>query len=165
MNCKNIKVFHPSPHLLKVTKFLLKISQFEFLVTTEQRILVCKLFSSLKIPDFSLFLSKNCNPPEKSHSPISQHPTLKTEVLLSPPPHFENLVGGSTPARPPAEKGGGCTLWVSIPCEIRSKLTIKIPERSQGARSGVFIVNFEQIWYHSSVSIVEFKQVNAGGSF
>ena len=30
-------------------------------------------------------------------------------------------------------------------CEICSKLTIKTPERRQGRRSGVFIVNFEQI--------------------
>ena len=30
-------------------------------------------------------------------------------------------------------------------CEICSKLTIKIPERRQSRRSGVFIVNFEHI--------------------
>ena len=30
-------------------------------------------------------------------------------------------------------------------CEICSKLTIKTPERCQGRRSGVFIVNFEHI--------------------
>ena len=30
-------------------------------------------------------------------------------------------------------------------CEICSKLTIKTPERRQWRRSGVFIVNFEQI--------------------
>ena len=30
-------------------------------------------------------------------------------------------------------------------CEICSKLTIETPERRQGRRSGVFIVNFEQI--------------------
>ena len=30
-------------------------------------------------------------------------------------------------------------------CEIYSKLTIKIPERCQWGRSGVFIVNFEHI--------------------
>ena len=31
-------------YFLKVTKFLVKISQFEFLVTTEQSILIYKLF-------------------------------------------------------------------------------------------------------------------------
>ena len=30
-------------------------------------------------------------------------------------------------------------------CEICSKLKMKIPERRQSCRSGVFIVNFEQI--------------------
>ena len=30
-------------------------------------------------------------------------------------------------------------------CEICSKLTIKIPERRQWRRSGIFIVNFEHI--------------------
>ena len=42
--------------------------------------------------------------------------------------------------------------------EIRSKLTIKTPERR---RSGVFIVNFERTSHlFSSVSIVEFEQLN-----
>ena len=30
-------------------------------------------------------------------------------------------------------------------CKISSKLTIKIPERCQWRRSGIFIVNFEHI--------------------
>ena len=55
VNPKNIKVFHPSRHLLKVTKFSVKISQFEFLVMTEQSILVFKPFLLLNILDFSLF--------------------------------------------------------------------------------------------------------------
>ena len=33
----------------------------------EKRILVQQIFLSLKISDFSLFLCKNCNPPEKGH--------------------------------------------------------------------------------------------------
>ena len=37
-------------------------------------------------------------------------------------------------------------------CEICSKLTIKTPERRQGRRSGVFIVNFE----HTSHLVLEF---------
>ena len=65
-------------YLLKVTKFLVKISQFEFLVMTEKNIFVYKLFLSL-------------SPWRLSHwSP------------LKPPPFFENLVGGSTP---PSRKG------------------------------------------------------------
>ena len=47
-------------------------------------------------------------------------------------------------------------------CEICSKLTIKIPEQRHWRRSGVFVVNFERISLCSSVSIVNFEQVNAG---
>ena len=41
---------------------------------------------------------------------------------------------------------------------------MKTPERRQWRRSGVFIVNFEHISHPpcSSVSIVNFEQVNAG---
>ena len=42
-------------YLLKITKFLVKISQFEFLVMTEKNIFVYKLFLSLNISDFSSF--------------------------------------------------------------------------------------------------------------
>ena len=46
-------------------------------------------------------------------------------------------------------------------CEICSKLSIEIPERHQW-RLSVFIVNLEHISHHfSSVSIVDFEQVNA----
>ena len=41
-----------------------------------------------------------------------------------------------------------------------SKLTIKTPKRRQPRRSGVFIVNFENISLFSSVSIVDSEQVN-----
>ena len=41
--------------LLKVTKFLVKVSQFEFLVMAEKNIVVYKLFFSLNISDFTLF--------------------------------------------------------------------------------------------------------------
>ena len=44
-------------------------------------------------------------------------------------------------------------------CEICSKLTIKIPERSW-RRSGIFIVTY--FTHCSSLSIVNFEQVNAG---
>ena len=47
-------ILHPY-YPLKVTKFFVEISQFEFLVTTEQRI-VYTFFFSLNIPDFSLLL-------------------------------------------------------------------------------------------------------------
>ena len=41
-------------YLLKVTKFLVEISQFELLVITEKNSFVYKLFLSLNISDFSL---------------------------------------------------------------------------------------------------------------
>ena len=49
-------------------------------------------------------------------------------------------------------------------CEICSNLRIKTPERRQWRRSGVFIVNFEHITFLpcSSVSIINFEQVNTG---
>ena len=46
-------------------------------------------------------------------------------------------------------------------CEICSKLAIKIPEGRQWRRSGIFIVNFEHISFCSSVSILNFEQINA----
>ena len=65
MNSHNIKIFYPQhpSHLLKVTKFLVKILKFKFkfLVMTEKNIFVYNLFLSLNISDFSLFLYKNSN--------------------------------------------------------------------------------------------------------
>ena len=50
-----------------------------------------------------------------------------------------------------------------IRCEICSKLTIKIPERRQWDRSGIFIVHFEHISHLvSTVSIVNFEHLIAG---
>ena len=61
MNPQNIKVF---AYLLKVTKFLGKISQFEFLVMTEKNIFVYKLFLPLNISDF-IFYVKIATPLKK----------------------------------------------------------------------------------------------------
>ena len=59
----------------------------------EKNIFDYKLFLSLSILDF--FLCKNCNPLKKV-TPLSQHPPLKIENLLRPPPFFfENLAEGS----------------------------------------------------------------------
>ena len=44
MNPKNIEIFRP--YLSNVTKFLDKLSQFEFLVMTEKNIFAYKLFLS-----------------------------------------------------------------------------------------------------------------------
>ena len=58
-----------SSYLLKVTKCLSKISQFEFLVVTEKNVFAYKLFLLLNISGF-IFYVKFANPsPEKSHPP------------------------------------------------------------------------------------------------
>ena len=47
-------------------------------------------------------------------------------------------------------------------CEICLKLTIKTPKRRHCRSFGVFIVNFEHFSHlYSSVSIVNFEQINA----
>ena len=100
-NPKSFSSFTPS-YLSKVTKFLVKVSQFEFLVTTEQRILVYKLFLSLDIPDFSLFFVKKLHllplAPLKKVTPYFQAIPSKNWALVKPRlpyPPFWNLVGGS----------------------------------------------------------------------
>ena len=52
-----------NPHNIKIkgTKFLVKFSQFKFLVNTDN-IFVYKLVSSLNISDFSLFFTQKLRP-------------------------------------------------------------------------------------------------------
>ena len=95
-------------YLLKVTKFLGKISQFEFLVMTKKNIFAYKLFLSLSISDFNL--CDNCTPPlpsEKNHPLFPYNSPLKVEVLSSP----SFLKFGLRLNHPsPLQKGGWCTL-------------------------------------------------------
>ena len=71
MNHKNIKVFHPSPpsYLLKVPKFLVKISQFGFLVMTSKTFLFTNFFLSLNISDFNLVFYLKIATPLKKVTP------------------------------------------------------------------------------------------------
>ena len=97
-----------NPNLTSITKFFVKISQSEFLVMTEKKIFVCKLFLSLNISDFRFYFifyvkTTTPNPPHPLKKITSLFPTsspLKINVMSSPP-LFENLVGGSTPLPPP----------------------------------------------------------------
>ena len=52
---KPLKTSLTTSYLLKVTKFLVKISQFEFLVMTGKNIFVYKLFLLLNISDVIFF--------------------------------------------------------------------------------------------------------------
>ena len=89
-------------YLLKVTKLLGKISQFEFLVMTEKNIFAHKLFLSLNISDFDLFFMWKLQLPlEKVTPPISQQLPLKVEFLSSPP-----ILKLWLEAQPPCRRGG-----------------------------------------------------------
>ena len=101
---------------LKVTEFLVKISQFKHLVITERNIFAYKLFLSLNISDF-IFYVKIANPPcplKKVTLLLPSNPLLKVEVLPSPA-IFEILVGGSPPPSQQKGGGGGCALYELCP--------------------------------------------------
>ena len=73
-------------YLLKVTKLLLEISQFEFLAMTEKIFFAYKLFLSLSISDLNLFFMWKLQPsPLKKVTLLFPSNTpLKVEVLSSP---------------------------------------------------------------------------------
>ena len=118
MNPQNIKSFSsliPS-YLFIVTKFLNKISQFEFLVMTEKNIFDYKLFFSLNISDFNFYVKIAPRPPLEKVIPLfPSNPLLKVEVL-SNPPFLKIWLETQLPCR---EGGGGggrvkvdtMTLW------------------------------------------------------
>ena len=86
-------------YLLKVIKFLVKISWFEFLFMTEKNIFAYKRFWSWNISDFNLFYVKvtTLHPLKKVIPLLSQQPPCNNWGPLKPSPHFENLVEGSIP--------------------------------------------------------------------
>ena len=107
-------------HLLKVTKFLVKISQFKFLLMTEKNIFVGKLFLSLNISDFSL--CKNCTSTEKIHPLLSQESPSKNWDAVKPSP----LLKIWSDAQPPSRKGG----WVYTMKAERSSWNVSLKHRS-----------------------------------
>ena len=95
-------------YLLKVTKFLLKISQFEFLAMTEKNTFAYKPFLSLNISDFNNFYVKTATPLPPLKKVTSLFPSnspLKVEALSSSLPLFENWLEVQPPP-PPGRKGG-----------------------------------------------------------
>ena len=63
----------------------------------EKNIFAYKLFFSLNIIDFNIFILfflEIATPPEKCCPLFPSNPPLKVEVLPPPPPLFENFVGG-----------------------------------------------------------------------
>ena len=67
----------------------------------DKNILIYKLLLSLNISDFSLFFMQKLEPPWKIHLALSQPPSLKIEILLSPP-----FCKFSSRLNPTAEMGG-----------------------------------------------------------
>ena len=94
-------------YILKVTKFLVEISQFEFLIITEKNIFAHKLFCHY-LRFWFIFIWK-LHPLNKVTPLFPSKTTSKSWGPVMEQPLFENLVGGSTPF--PSERGG-CTLWL-----------------------------------------------------
>ena len=95
--------------LLKVTKFLDKISQFEFFFMTEKNIFAYKLFLSLIIWDFNLFFMWKLQPPWKRSPPLfPSNPPLEVEIPSSPSLLKIWLEAQLPP--PPGRKGGVHTM-------------------------------------------------------
>ena len=92
-------------YLLKVTKFLGKISQVEFLVITKKNVFAHKLFLSLNISDFNL-LCHNCipSPWKKSSSSFPATPSKSWDPVK--PPFFYIWLEAQPPPSP-CRKGGG----------------------------------------------------------
>ena len=102
--CYSFASLTPS-YLLEVTKFLVKISQFEFLVMTEQNIFLYKLFFLIKYFRFQFIFYVNIAPPLKKSPPFFPATPSKVEVLSSPPPFLQFWL--EVQPCPPAERGGG----------------------------------------------------------
>ena len=91
---------------------LVKTSQFEFLVMTEQNLLVYKLFFALNIPNFSFFISK-LQPPWKRSPLLPQQPLLKIGPV-NPTLSFWKLGMFNLPPSPSLSRMGGCTPCITL---------------------------------------------------
>ena len=88
---------------------------------TEKNIFTYKLFLSLNILDFNLFLFENCNPRLKKPPPLSQQPSCKSWIpvkyLI-----LENLVGRWTHLPPPPPPP---PIWKRVRLSLRGKYIIR----------------------------------------
>ena len=104
MNTQNIEVFILNPILsFKVTKFLVKISRFEFLVMTEKIFLFIFFCHQIFLTSFYFFCKIATSPLKKLSPLFQQPPPLKLEGLSSPP--FWKFGRRLTPPLP-SRKGG-----------------------------------------------------------
>ena len=88
-------------YLLKITKFLAKVFQFEFFVITEKNIFVYKIFLSLNISDFSLYFMWKLQPISKRSPTLSHQPSSENQGPVKPM-LFQNSV--AVPTSPPQQK-------------------------------------------------------------
>ena len=131
MNSKNnFSLLNPS-YLLKVTEFLVKIFQFEFLAVIEKNIVVYQCFFSLNVPDISLFFTQKFQP-----SPLKKvtflfltNPFQKIKLLLSLP--FLK---------------GGCTL-----CQCSVRIVINVIAYIQATKTTFSLLYFFLFYYSISV--------------
>ena len=103
-------------YLLKVTKFLHKISQFEFLVMAEKNVFVYKPFSPLNISNLFCFLCKTCTHPLKKVTPSFPATPSKSWGFVKPP-FLRIWLKVNPPPPPPAERGGGAhyeEVWLTF---------------------------------------------------
>ena len=103
----------------------------------QKNVFAYKLFLSLNISDFNLFLCKNCNPRRIKVTPSFPGTPSKSSGPVKTPSPFDNLVGGSTPIplsrkRKRVEEGR-CTLCNCISrCEtLGQKKVVLFPKISQ----------------------------------
>ena len=99
-------------HLLKVTRFLVKISQFKVLVMTDKKFCVYKLFLSLNILLKFIFHVKTATSLKKT-TPSFQANPCKNQVSLkpaTPPPSPPPILKIWQEAQPYSRKSGMSTV-------------------------------------------------------
>ena len=105
---KILQFFILHPILSFKSNELVKTSQFEFLVMTEQNLLVYKLFFALNIPNLSFFMSK-FQPPWKRSPLLPQQPLLKIGPVNPTLSFWKFGMFNLPPPLSLSQQNGGCT--------------------------------------------------------